>query len=136
MHNRAFSACLQGRRKQLNSVRANRLSIFVPVLFSTLAKSERAMAHPAHPLPASGTPAALHMSQRTIVCGRRYRLYSAVFYAGQAIIVSNKVLHIQPAIAKPNDNHHCMHAMYIRVSKQLQNSLIPALIFDPDFGLL
>ena len=102
------------------------MSIFVPVLVSTHAKSERAIAHPAHPLPASGTPAALHMSQRTIVCGRRYRLYSAVFYAGQAIIVSNKVLHIQRAIAKPNDNHHCMHAMYIRVSKKPQNSSIPA----------
>ena len=111
------------------------MSILVPVLFS-MQNSKRHIAHPAHPLPASGAPAALHMSQRTIVCGRRYRLYSAVFYAGQAIIVSNKVLHIQPAIAKPNDNHHCMHAMYIRVSKQLQNSLIPALIFDPDFGLL
>lgn len=123
MHNRAFSACLQRRRKQLNSVRANSLSIFVPVLFSTLAKSERAIAHPAHPahpLPAFGAHAALHMSQRTIVCGRRYRLYLAVFYAGQAIIVSNKVLHIQRAIAKPNDNHHCMHAMYIRVSKPPQ----------------
>ena len=57
-----------------------------------------------------------------------------------AIIVSNKVLHIQPAIAKPNDNHHCMHAMSIRVSKKPQKSSMtawtwPSLIFYLGFGL-